>query len=175
MATEDDICISLGCDPSFAASLAAGMSHGAAPSTAPPAVAPPPPAAATTAGPTAGGGEAGQGAADEEPATKKARAPKPPEPWLIYFSSFRLCFPGIYIYIYSSFLGVWFRILTHQFKGAELEYEIEKVEGCGQPGEELRNFVKSWITAATNANGDSVIACTQPLGMHSLLVSSHFP
>ena len=101
MATEDDICISLGCDPSFAASLAAGMSHGAAPSTGP--TAPPPPAAASaTAGPPSGGGDVGPGVADEEPVTKKARAPKPPEPWLIHVSSFRLWFPGIDIYISTA-------------------------------------------------------------------------
>ena len=56
-------------------------------------------------------------------------------------------------------------VLGSSSKGSELEYEIEKIEGCGQAGQELNDFVKAWVTAATNANGESVIACTQQLGM----------
>ena len=41
------------------------------------------------------------------------------------------------------------------------------VEGCEKAGEQLNNFRKAWITAAVNANGDAVVACSWLLGVRS--------
>ena len=67
--------VSLGVDPAMATSLAASMQHGVASN----AVAPPPPGGAPpTTGPSNQGEDTKRGDNDER-ATKKARAPKPPE------------------------------------------------------------------------------------------------
>ena len=75
--------------------------------------------------------------------------------WLI------MCFPAETIHIWTS-------------QGAELEVDIYVVEGCDKAGEQLNNFRKAWITAAVNANGDAVVACSWFLGMTSLYLLLEF-
>ena len=72
-----------------------------------------------------------------------------------------MCFPAETIRMWTS-------------QGAELEVDIFVVEGCDKAGEQLNNFRKAWITAAVNANGDAVVACSWFLGITSLYLILEF-
>ena len=165
---EDEIAISLGADPQYAAQLAQSFkeavdtpSASSAGSTLPP----PPLPKTATAGDEAAGKAAGSDGAHEEkkpddPPKKKARGPKPPATGTAYVLGLMIVeIPLIEQHNFFGLLIVEIPLVKSFYvmacQGADMEVTILV--------DDAKSFVQEWVSAATSAEGLAVKLCGQPL------------